>query len=85
MGDRQWKTLLDRHDEVSGSVTLRHGGEVVKSTGDGVLSIFSSTSSAIGAARDITHANSRESTYPSVSGSTPARSIAVEVTSPGLP
>lgn len=54
VGDRQWKTLLDRHDEVSESVTLRHGGEVVKSTGDGVLSIFSSTSSAIGAARDIT-------------------------------
>lgn len=54
LGDRRWKTLLDRHDEVSESATVRHGGEVVKATGDGVLSIFTSTSAAIGAARDIT-------------------------------
>ena len=54
LGDRRWKTLLDRHDEVSESATVRHGGEVVKATGDGVLSIFTSTSAAIGAARYIT-------------------------------
>lgn len=54
VGDRRWKALLDRHDEISEVATLRHGGEMVKSTGDGVLSLFPSTSAAIGAARDIT-------------------------------
>ena len=53
VGDRRWKALLDRHDEISESATLRHGGELVKSTGDGVLSLFPSTSAAIRAARDI--------------------------------
>jgi len=53
IGDRRWKALLDRHDEISASTTLRHGGELVKSTGDGVLSLFPSTSAAIRAARDI--------------------------------
>jgi class 3 adenylate cyclase len=54
VGDRRWKALVDRHDEVSESSTLRHGGELIKTTGDGVLSVFPSTSAAIRAARDIT-------------------------------
>jgi class 3 adenylate cyclase len=54
VGDQRWKALVDRHDEVSESSTLRHGGEMIKTTGDGVLSVFPSTSAAIRAARDIT-------------------------------
>ena len=54
VGDRNWKALLDRHDAVSDAAVCRHGGELVKSTGDGVLAVFGSSTEAIGAARDIT-------------------------------
>jgi class 3 adenylate cyclase/pimeloyl-ACP methyl ester carboxylesterase len=54
VGDRNWKVLLDRHDEISESATHRHSGQLVKSTGDGVLSIFPSVSAAIRASQDIT-------------------------------
>jgi len=54
-GDARWKDLLDRHDAICQQVTAHHGGRVVKSTGDGVLALFSSVSSAVGAAHDIQH------------------------------
>jgi class 3 adenylate cyclase len=54
VGDGRWKALLDRHDEASANAIRRHGGELVKSTGDGVLAIFGSTTAAIRSARDIT-------------------------------
>lgn len=53
VGDRRWKALIDRHDEICERVTGRHGGELVKSTGDGVLALFSSATAAIRAARDL--------------------------------
>jgi class 3 adenylate cyclase/pimeloyl-ACP methyl ester carboxylesterase len=53
VGDRGWKALLDRHDQLSRALVHRHGGEVVKTTGDGILALFPSTNGAIEAARDI--------------------------------
>jgi DNA-binding NarL/FixJ family response regulator len=40
MGDRRWRELLDRHDEVVRRHLARHGGREVKTTGDGFLALF---------------------------------------------
>jgi pimeloyl-ACP methyl ester carboxylesterase len=39
-GDRQWRELLDAHDEISVSEVERFGGRRVKTTGDGMLAVF---------------------------------------------
>ncbi len=52
-GDAGWKRLLDRHDEVSRSAVGRRGGEVIKTTGDGVLALVPSATAAIETARSI--------------------------------
>jgi len=40
VGDRQWRELLDQHDLIVQREIERHGGRLVKSTGDGVLATF---------------------------------------------
>ncbi len=40
VGDQQWKSLLNLHDDLSERVVTAYGGRVVKSTGDGVLALF---------------------------------------------
>ena len=40
LGDRRWRDLLDAHDAVAVTEIDRHGGTMVKSTGDGVLARF---------------------------------------------
>lgn len=50
-GDRRWRELLDRHDAAARQVVEREGGEVVKTTGDGILAVFEAPGRAIGAAR----------------------------------
>ena len=55
VGDRHWHDVLDHHDAVTAGNVNRFGGRVVKTTGDGVLAIFPSASSAVScalAARD---------------------------------
>ena len=52
-GDAAWKRLLDRHDEVNRSVVERRGGEVIKTTGDGILALMPSTTAAVDAAQTI--------------------------------
>ncbi len=52
-GDAGWKTLLDRHDEVNRTAVGRRGGEVIKTTGDGVLALMPTATSAIEAAQAI--------------------------------
>jgi class 3 adenylate cyclase len=52
-GDAAWKRLLDRHDEVNRAAVERRGGQVVKTTGDGVLALLPSATAAIDAARAI--------------------------------
>lgn len=40
MGDSRWHRLLDLHDETARRELARHSGELVKSTGDGILATF---------------------------------------------
>lgn len=52
-GDAEWKRLLDRHDAVNRTAVTRKGGDVIKTTGDGVLALLPSATAAIEAARTI--------------------------------
>ena len=51
MGNARWRGLLDVHDEVATKVVARHGGTVVKHTGDGVLATFDMPTRGLRAAR----------------------------------
>jgi class 3 adenylate cyclase len=50
-GDRQWRELLDRHDAVASRLAAAVRGEVVKTTGDGVLAVFDRPGDAVEFAR----------------------------------
>lgn len=52
-GDAAWKRLLDHHDAISRLEVARRGGEVIKTTGDGILALLPSATAAIEAARAI--------------------------------
>src|SRR5206468_683449 len=47
VGDRQWRRLLDRHDEVARAEVGRWHGQFVKTTGDGILATFDTPTRAI--------------------------------------
>ena len=47
LGDRRWRDLLDRHDELSRIVVGRFRGVVVKTTGDGLLATFDGPARAV--------------------------------------
>ena len=53
VGDARWKAILDRHDAAVTDAITRHGGSVVKHTGDGVLATFASADRALRAAETI--------------------------------
>jgi class 3 adenylate cyclase/pimeloyl-ACP methyl ester carboxylesterase len=53
LGDRDWSTVLEMHDEISARHSARYGGSVVKSTGDGILAIFTNPADAVRAAQAI--------------------------------
>lgn len=58
LGDRRWKELLDRHDEVVRNELTRAGGKLIKSVGDGALATFDGPARAIRSAcriRDRVH------------------------------
>jgi class 3 adenylate cyclase len=40
LGDRAWRLLLDQHDALAERQVARHGGRLVKTTGDGILATF---------------------------------------------
>jgi class 3 adenylate cyclase len=56
LGDRDWKSLLGRHDEVLRDVLARHGGVEVRTTGDGMLATFDSPARAVRCASDMIEA-----------------------------
>ena len=47
VGDREWRKLLDRHDQVSRAEVTRWHGTVVKTTGDGLLATFDAPTRAL--------------------------------------
>ena len=50
VGDDTWRGVLDAHDRIATRIVSRHGGRVVKSTGDGMLADFGLASQAVRAA-----------------------------------
>ena len=40
LGDREWRSLLNRHDSLAEREVMRYGGRLIKTTGDGVLATF---------------------------------------------
>jgi class 3 adenylate cyclase len=51
LGDRAWRSLLERHDAVVRDQIDRFGGREVKATGDGFLAVFDGPTEAIDCAR----------------------------------
>jgi class 3 adenylate cyclase/pimeloyl-ACP methyl ester carboxylesterase len=49
-GDRRWTELLEAHERMAREAVGRFGGQLIKTTGDGLLAIFDSPSRAVGAA-----------------------------------
>ena len=47
IGDREWRRILDRHDETSRAEVKRWHGDLVKSTGDGILARFEAPTRAL--------------------------------------
>lgn len=56
VGDRRWKAVLDRLDEVLARELGRHQGRTVHFTGDGVLAMFDTPGRAIRCALAVGHA-----------------------------
>jgi class 3 adenylate cyclase/pimeloyl-ACP methyl ester carboxylesterase len=59
LGDRAWKELLERHDEITTRQLERFDGRAIKATGDGVLAIFDGPTRAIACASSIRDAVQR--------------------------
>ena len=53
LGDHAWTELLDRHHAAARAAVAEHGGEVIKTLGDGVLATFSGPAQAVRCARRV--------------------------------
>jgi len=51
LGDRRWRELVNRHDELMQHEVERHRGRLIKTLGDGVLATFDGPARAIRAAQ----------------------------------
>jgi DNA-binding NarL/FixJ family response regulator len=47
IGDRRWREVLDRHDELVREQLAAHGGQQINTTGDGFLALFDAPARAI--------------------------------------
>jgi DNA-binding NarL/FixJ family response regulator len=47
VGDRRWREVLDRHDELVRELLAAHGGQEINTTGDGFLALFDAPARAI--------------------------------------
>jgi class 3 adenylate cyclase len=47
LGDQRWRELLDMHDELTSRVIQEFQGQLVKTTGDGILATFDGPGRAI--------------------------------------
>jgi class 3 adenylate cyclase/alpha-beta hydrolase superfamily lysophospholipase len=53
LGDRAWRLLLNQHDALAERQIERHGGRLVKTTGDGVLAMFDGPARSVRCAQAI--------------------------------
>jgi class 3 adenylate cyclase/pimeloyl-ACP methyl ester carboxylesterase len=53
LGDRRWREVLERHEQLCSRIVDRFGGSCVKWTGDGLLATFDSPSRAVRCAAQI--------------------------------
>ena len=53
LGDKRWRALIERHDEVTQGQLDRFGGRAIKTLGDGFLAVFEGPAKAIRCARAI--------------------------------
>ena len=79
-GDRAWAALLERHLAATGTAISGHGGEMIKSTGDGVLALFTGPAQGVRCARQII-TDASELSLDVRTGLHPARSNAPATTS----
>jgi class 3 adenylate cyclase len=47
VGDREWRRLLDRHDQAAAAEVARWHGQLIKHTGDGILARFDAPTRAL--------------------------------------
>ena len=59
LGDREWRRLLDRHDQAAQAEVARWHGTLVKSTGDGILARFDAPTRALRCALALSSAAGR--------------------------
>jgi len=52
-GDRTWTKVLDRHFDRAQAAVAAHGGETIKTTGDGVLALFAGPAHGVRCAEQI--------------------------------
>lgn len=50
VGDSAWRRIMDEHDELAHKIVNSHRGQIVRSTGDGVMATFDGPARAIRAA-----------------------------------
>ena len=53
LGDREWRSLLNRHDSLSEREVTRYGGRLIKTTGDGVLATFDGPARSVRCAQSL--------------------------------
>lgn len=53
LGDRRWRTVLDIHDAMARDAVNAGGGDLIRSTGDGVLATFDGPGRAIASAQTL--------------------------------
>jgi class 3 adenylate cyclase/dihydrofolate reductase len=56
LGDRRWRQLLDRHDQLARREVERWRGRYIKSTGDGILATFDAPTRALWCAASLREA-----------------------------
>jgi len=54
-GDRAWAELLERHHDAVRGAVAAHGGETVKTLGDGVLALFTGPAQGVRCAQRVVH------------------------------
>lgn len=67
LGDRRWTEIVQRHLAMIEDSVSRQGGQVVKSLGDGTMSVFPSATEALQAAMSIQQTLARDGQEPRLS------------------